>query len=117
MIHEGRLTTGVLIAFILYVDMFFSPIQQLSQVFDSWQQTRISVARIDELMGLETRTPPAAVPLAPGRLRGAVELAGRQLLLPRADRGAERRRSGARAGRRAAGRARTTRCRSRRRRR
>ncbi|HWH20367.1 MAG TPA: ABC transporter ATP-binding protein, partial [Solirubrobacterales bacterium] len=47
MVHEGRLTTGVLIAFILYVDMFFSPIQQLSQVFDSWQQTRISVARID----------------------------------------------------------------------
>ncbi len=76
MIHEGRLTTGVLIAFILYVDMFFSPIQQLSQVFDSWQQTRISVARIDELMGLETTTPPAAEPLAPGRLAGAVALAG-----------------------------------------
>jgi ATP-binding cassette, subfamily B, bacterial len=76
MIHEGRLTTGVLIAFILYVDMFFSPIQQLSQVFDSWQQTRISVARIDELMGLETRTPAAAEPLEPGRLRGEVALAG-----------------------------------------
>jgi ATP-binding cassette subfamily B protein len=59
MVHEGRLTTGVLIAFILYVDMFFSPIQQLSQVFDSWQQTRISVARIDEVMQLETRTPAA----------------------------------------------------------
>jgi ATP-binding cassette subfamily B protein len=66
----------VLIAFILYVDMFFSPIQQLSQVFDSWQQTRISVARIDELMGLETRTPTAAEPRAPGRLAGAVSLAG-----------------------------------------
>jgi len=76
MIHEGRLTTGVLIAFILYVDMFFSPIQQLSQVFDSWQQTRISVARIDELMGLETTTPPAAEPVAPGRLAGAVALEG-----------------------------------------
>jgi ATP-binding cassette subfamily B protein len=74
MVHEGRLTTGVLIAFILYVDMFFSPIQQLSQVFDSWQQTRISVARIDELMGLETRTPAAAEPLEPGRLRGAVAI-------------------------------------------
>ena len=73
MVHEGRLTTGVLIAFILYVDMFFSPIQQLSQVFDSWQQTRISVARIDQLMGLETRTPTAAEPLEPGRLRGEVE--------------------------------------------
>jgi ATP-binding cassette, subfamily B, bacterial len=76
MIHEGRLTTGVLIAFILYVDMFFSPIQQLSQVFDSWQQTRISVARIDELMGLETRTPPPDEPLEPGRLAGAVAIEG-----------------------------------------
>jgi ATP-binding cassette subfamily B protein len=76
MVHEGRLTTGVLIAFILYVDMFFSPIQQLSQVFDSWQQTRISVARIDELMGLETRTPPAAQPREPGRLAGAVAFDG-----------------------------------------
>ena len=76
MIHEGRLTTGVLIAFILYVDMFFSPIQQLSQVFDSWQQTRISVARIDELMALETRTPPPEVPVEPGRLAGAVTLEG-----------------------------------------
>ncbi|HTT94512.1 MAG TPA: ABC transporter transmembrane domain-containing protein, partial [Solirubrobacterales bacterium] len=76
MVHEGRLTTGVLIAFVLYVDMFFSPIQQLSQVFDSWQQTRISVARIDELMGLETRTPEAAEPRRPGRLAGAVALDG-----------------------------------------
>ena len=76
MVHEGRLTTGILIAFILYVDMFFSPIQQLSQVFDSWQQTRISVARIDELMALETRTPPAATPRAPGRLEGAVSFDG-----------------------------------------
>ena len=76
MIHEGRLTTGVLIAFVLYVDLFFSPIQQLSQVFDSWQQTRISVARIDELMGLETSTPPAAEPRAPGRLAGRVTIDG-----------------------------------------
>jgi ATP-binding cassette subfamily B protein len=75
MVHEGRLTTGVLIAFILYVDMFFSPIQQLSQVFDSWQQTRISVARIDEVMQLETRTPAAAEPHELGRLRGEVTLA------------------------------------------
>src|SRR6201999_2364174 len=74
MVHEGRLTTGVLIAFILYVDMFFSPIQQLSQVFDSWQQTRISVARIDEVMQLETRTPTAEEPREPGRLRGEVAL-------------------------------------------
>ena len=48
---------GALIAFILYIDLFFSPIQQLSQVFDSWQQTRVSVGRISDLMALDTLTP------------------------------------------------------------
>ena len=43
LIASGHLTSGALIAFILYIDLFFSPIQQLSQVFDSWQQTRVSV--------------------------------------------------------------------------
>ena len=34
LIAAGHLTAGALIAFILYIDLFFSPIQQLSQVFD-----------------------------------------------------------------------------------
>ncbi len=55
--RPGPLTSGALIAFILYIDLFFSPIQQLSQVFDSWQQTRVSVGRIAELMQLETLHP------------------------------------------------------------
>src|ERR1700712_5575421 len=59
LIAHGHLTTGALIAFILYIDMFFSPIQQLSQVFDAWQQTRVSVSRIAELMALTSLTPPA----------------------------------------------------------
>jgi ATP-binding cassette subfamily B protein len=74
LIASGHLTSGALIAFILYIDLFFSPIQQLSQVFDSWQQTRVSVARIADLMRLETLTPPAAEPVMPGRLRGAITL-------------------------------------------
>ncbi|WP_287932067.1 ABC transporter ATP-binding protein [Arthrobacter sp.] len=57
MVVAGALTTGALIAFLLYINMFFSPIQQLSQVFDAWQQTRVSVLRIAELMKLETLTP------------------------------------------------------------
>jgi ATP-binding cassette subfamily B protein len=75
LVYSGHLTTGELIAFILYIDMFFSPIQQLSQVFDSWQQTRISVDRISELMALETLTPSAADALVPGRLSGRITLA------------------------------------------
>ncbi len=74
LIHSGQLTEGALIAFILYVDMFFSPIQQLSQVFDSWQQTRISIGRIADLMRLETLTPDAPDAVDPGKLQGAVRL-------------------------------------------
>jgi ATP-binding cassette subfamily B protein len=74
LIASGRLTTGGLIAFVLYIDLFFSPIQQLSQVFDSWQQTRVSVGRIAELMSLDTLTPEAEEALVPGRLSGAVSL-------------------------------------------
>ena len=74
LILNGHLTTGALIAFLLYVDMFFSPIQQLSQVFDAWQQTTVSVRRISELMALESLTPEAAEPVEPGRLSGALAL-------------------------------------------
>ena len=74
LVARGQLTSGALIAFILYIDLFFSPIQQLSQVFDSWQQTRVSVRRIGQLMQLETRTPQAASPTEPGRLIGALTL-------------------------------------------
>jgi ATP-binding cassette subfamily B protein len=74
LIAHGQLTTGALIAFILYIDMFFAPIQQLSQVFDSWQQTRVSVSRISELMQLDTLTPEPAQPVATGRLRGEIQL-------------------------------------------
>jgi ATP-binding cassette subfamily B protein len=74
LVPQGSLTVGTLIAFLLYIDMFFSPIQQLSQVFDSWQQTRVSVSRIADLMALDTLTPEPANAVETGRLRGHVTL-------------------------------------------
>jgi ATP-binding cassette subfamily B protein len=82
LVASGHLTTGALIAFILYLDLFFSPIQQLSQVFDSWQQTRVSVERIGELMRLDTLTPPALHPVKPARLSGAVRFVGVRFAYP-----------------------------------
>jgi ATP-binding cassette subfamily B protein len=72
MIASGHLTSGALIAFVLYIDLFFSPIQQLSQVFDAWQQTRVSVRRIADLMVLNSLTPQPARPELLGRLRGEI---------------------------------------------
>jgi ATP-binding cassette, subfamily B, bacterial len=66
----------VVIAFILYLDQFFSPIQQLSQVFDTWQQAAVSMDRITELMATPSHTPEAAEPIEPPPLRGKVVLDG-----------------------------------------
>jgi ATP-binding cassette subfamily B protein len=76
LIASGQLTTGALIAFMLYIDMFFAPIQQLSQVFDSWQQTRVSVGRTAQLMRLDTLTPLAERPEPAVRFRGELALEG-----------------------------------------
>jgi ATP-binding cassette subfamily B protein len=76
LVDRGQVTTGVVIAFVLYLDQFFAPIQQLSQVFDTWQQASASMDRVDELLATRTGTPPAASPLEPGRLTGALAFEG-----------------------------------------
>ena len=78
LITRGLLTPGELIAFLLYLQQLFAPIQQLSQVFDTYQQARASTAKIDELMQERSATPtpeepvPLPLPSPGGRMRGAV---------------------------------------------
>jgi ATP-binding cassette subfamily B protein len=72
--HSGALTTGALIAYLLYIDMVFSPVQQLSQVFDGYQQAMVGLRRITDLLRLRTSTPPPGRPVDAGRLRGRIEL-------------------------------------------
>jgi ATP-binding cassette, subfamily B, bacterial len=75
LIAQGSLTTGVLIAFLLYLGLFFSPIQQFSQVLDSYQQAAVGLSRIRELLAVPTDTPAPSEPMpAPERLRGEVDL-------------------------------------------
>jgi ATP-binding cassette subfamily B protein len=73
MVSSGTVTAGVVIAFVLYLDQFFSPIQQLSQVFDTWQQAGASMHMINGLMATPSGTPAASVPVVPGRLEGRLE--------------------------------------------
>jgi ATP-binding cassette subfamily B protein len=72
LVGRHLLSVGVLIAFLLYVDQLFSPIQQLSQTFDQWQQARASMVKINELMRIPVSTPEADHPIHPGRLEGSV---------------------------------------------
>ena len=73
-VANGSLRVGALIAYLLYIDMVFAPVQQLSQVFDGYQQAMVGFRRITDLLRLGTSTPAAARPVTPGRLRGRIEL-------------------------------------------
>ncbi|MQA12518.1 MAG: ATP-binding cassette domain-containing protein [Pseudonocardiaceae bacterium] len=74
-VAAGELTPGVLLAFLLYLGMFFSPVQQLSNVFDGYQQAKVGLRRIGDLLRTPSSVPPAEQPIRPPeRLRGDVEL-------------------------------------------
>ncbi|WP_267899096.1 ABC transporter ATP-binding protein [Streptomyces corynorhini] len=87
-VARGDISSGVLVAFMLYLGMFFAPIQQLSLAFDSYQQASVGLRRIVELLRLEPSVPhePADPAPLPRRLSGAVELTGVGHRYPGADR-------------------------------
>ncbi|CAM5431607.1 ABC transporter ATP-binding protein [Streptomyces aurantiogriseus] len=71
-IDDATLTTGALVAYLLYIDLFFAPVQQLSQVFDGYQQATVSLGRIQELLREPTSTKSADEPLEVLSLRGEI---------------------------------------------
>nr|WP_229685878.1 ABC transporter ATP-binding protein [Longimycelium tulufanense] len=74
-VAAGTLTPGVLLAFLLYLGLFFSPVQQLSSVFDGYQQAKVGLRRIGDLLRTPTSVPPPAEPVpVPRRLCGQLEL-------------------------------------------
>nr|WP_189847753.1 ABC transporter ATP-binding protein [Streptomyces omiyaensis] len=71
-IEAGTLTTGALVAYLLYIDLFFAPVQQLSQVFDGYQQAAVSLGRMQELLREPTSTAAADEPREVLSLRGEI---------------------------------------------
>ncbi|RZU24753.1 ABC transporter ATP-binding protein [Streptomyces sp. BK239] len=71
-IDDATLTTGALVAYLLYIDLFFAPVQQLSQVFDGYQQATVSLGRIQELLREPASTESADEPLQVLSLRGEI---------------------------------------------
>ncbi|MFI8995327.1 ABC transporter ATP-binding protein [Streptomyces sp. NPDC053542] len=71
-VAAGTLTAGALVAYLLYIDLFFAPVQQLSQVFDGYQQASVSLGRIQELLREPTTTPAAENPRPVRKLAGEI---------------------------------------------
>jgi ATP-binding cassette subfamily B protein len=74
LIRAGSLSPADLIAFILYLSLFFAPVQQLSQVFDTYQQARAAAVKLGELLATPVSTPEAPDATSPDRLTGALAL-------------------------------------------
>jgi ATP-binding cassette subfamily B protein len=71
-VDDGTLAIGSLVAYLLYIDLFFAPVQQLSQVFDGYQQASVSLGRIQELLQEPTSTKSADEPREVLSLRGEI---------------------------------------------
>jgi ATP-binding cassette subfamily B protein len=73
-VANGSMNVAQLIGFLLYLNLFFAPIQQLSQVFDSYQQAKVAISRITEVLETPTNVPAPEHPVEPGVLTGDVAL-------------------------------------------
>jgi ATP-binding cassette subfamily B protein len=74
MVQSGQLTIGQLTAFILYLNAFFQPIQQLVQQYNLFQQGQAAIVKLDELLGTHPSVEEAADarPLPP--IEGEIDL-------------------------------------------
>ncbi|SCK23067.1 ATP-binding cassette, subfamily B [Streptomyces sp. AmelKG-E11A] len=75
-VEATTLTVGALVAYLLYIELFFAPVQQLSQVFDGYQQASVSLGRIQELLREPTSTSSVREPLEVMSLRGEIAFEG-----------------------------------------
>jgi ABC-type multidrug transport system fused ATPase/permease subunit len=71
---DGNVEIGILIAFIGYLQTFFDPIQQISQLYTTYQQGMAALDKIFDLLDTrpDTVDPPDAID--PGELRGEIRL-------------------------------------------
>ena len=82
--RRGRPLARPLVAFILYLTMLFGPVQQLSQVFDGYQQAAVGLLRISDLLSTPSSLMPVPGARTPRHLDGDVRLDGVGFRYPRA---------------------------------
>jgi ABC-type multidrug transport system fused ATPase/permease subunit len=73
---DGAIQIGVIVAFVGYLNTFFEPIQQLSQLYTTYQQGMAALDKIFDLLETEPEMVDAPDAIDPGPLRGEIELDG-----------------------------------------
>ncbi len=73
---DGQVEIGIVVAFIGYLQLFFDPIQQISQLYTTYQQGMAALDKIFDLLDTEPDLIDRPDAVDPGRLRGEIELDG-----------------------------------------
>ncbi len=73
---EGSLEIGVLVAFIAYLNSFFDPLQQLSQLYNTFQAAMAAVRKIYTVLDTEPDLTDAPDAVDLPEIRGDIELRG-----------------------------------------
>jgi ATP-binding cassette, subfamily B, bacterial len=73
---DNAIQVGVVVAFIGYLQVFFDPIQQLSQLYTTYQQGMAALDKVFDLLDTEPEMVDAPGAIEPGTLRGEIEMDG-----------------------------------------
>jgi ATP-binding cassette, subfamily B, bacterial len=73
---DGAIKIGVIVSFVGYLQVFFEPIQQLSQLYTTYQQGMAALDKIFDLLDTAPDMVDAPGAIDPGTLRGEIEMQG-----------------------------------------
>ena len=76
MVAHHQLSIGALVAFLLYLNRFFAPIQLLVQQYNTFQQGQSSIVKLASLFRTEPSTPERPNAPALGPIAGEIHFAG-----------------------------------------
>jgi ABC-type multidrug transport system fused ATPase/permease subunit len=71
---DGTIQIGLIVAFVGYLQVFFEPIQQLSQLYTTYQQGMAALDKIFDLLDTAPDMVDAPDAVDPGTLRGEIEM-------------------------------------------
>ncbi|MGW0250837.1 ABC transporter ATP-binding protein [Nocardia goodfellowii] len=74
MVIEGNLAVGVLAAYLLYLTEFYGPLDELAQVFNSYQSAAAALEKISGVLEEEPSVPEPKTPVPLGKAKGAVRM-------------------------------------------
>jgi ABC-type multidrug transport system fused ATPase/permease subunit len=72
LVLHGEMTIGTLAAFLLYLRMFFEPMQEISQFFNTFQSASSALEKLAGVLAQRPAIADPAVPVRPERIRGEI---------------------------------------------